>query len=293
MTSLRYKIVEGILRAVKYRDNMLKDIKSHNARHCKPPQKVAARYERQRFDGQDVWVCRPKANASTPAKAYVHIHGGGFVYGLQPMHYVSLCELSDASGAVVILPDYPLPPSASPKQIADWSLAQYLSITAQYGAENVTLGGCSAGANLALVVSQLLSHRGHTQPAAMQLWSPWIDLYTDRELSPAQNNEALITADALIPARAYYAQGRDLQDPLISPAFMDVDDLPPVHIITGQKDVLFTDIDIFAQRLKAAGKLTSYKVEPEFGHYWMFYPVPDRRPTLAYLAGLLKTQLTA
>lgn len=285
MTSLRYKLVQSVLRATKFRDNMLKDLARGYARHMKPRGKYASRFERTEFDGQAVWICTPKTTPS--GKAYVHIHGGGFVYGLQAGHYMSLCEFADKSGAVVILPDYPLPPMPA-ANIGDWCLRQYLNIVEGYGQDNVYLGGCSAGANLALVVSQLLTARGLPQPNHIQLWSPWLDLYTKRDLTPKENNETIITADALIPARENYAQNRDLQDPLISPAFMDLDDLPPVHILTGQEDVLFNDIDIFAKRLKASGKLKSYRVEPPYGHYWMFYPVPDRHKTLHAMADLLK-----
>jgi len=285
MTSLRYKLAQGMLRATKFRDNMLKDLERGHARHMKPSAKLASRFEKTEFDGQTVWTCHPKSGAT--GKAYLHIHGGGFVYGLQAGHYMSLCELADMSEAVVIVPDYPLPPTSA-ADMGDWSLRQYLSIAKEYGQENISLGGCSAGANLVLVVSQLLSTGGHAQPNHIQLWSPWLDLYTKRDLTPKENNETIITADALIPARENYAQGRDLQDPLISPAFMDISNLPPTHILTGGKDVLFTDIDIFAQRLKAASKLTSYRIEADYGHYWMFYPVPDRRPTLQAMADLLR-----
>ena len=284
MTSLRYKLIQTLLRATNFRDSMLKDLKRGNPRHMKPQGKYAQHFTRHEFDGQAVWICTPKSNPS--GKAYVHLHGGGFVYGLQAGHYMSLSELADKSGAVVILPDYPLPP-VSAADIGDWCLRQYLNAAEDYGQDNVYLGGCSAGANLAMVVSQLLTARGLPQPVHIQLWSPWLDLYTKRDLTPKENNEALITADALIPARENYAQNRDLKDPLISPAFMDLNGLPPVHILTGQKDILFKDIDIFAQRLKAAANLGDYRIEPPYGHYWMFYPVPDRHRSLTHMAGLL------
>jgi len=285
MTSLRYKLAQGFLRATKYRNNMLKDLERGISRGVPPKGKYIERFKAEVFDGHKVWTCKPRTKPT--GKVYIHIHGGAFVYGLLPLHYMSLSELADQSGAIVILPDYPLPPK-TPAEIGDWSLRQYLSVAERYGAENLSLGGCSAGANLALVVSQLLSQGGHVQPQQIQLWSPWLDLHTRRELSARENNEALISADLLVPARENYAQGRDFKDPLISPAFMDVSDLPPTHILTGGQDVLFPDIEIFADKLKAAGKLTSYRVEPDYGHYWMFYPVPDRHPTLAHMASLLR-----
>ena len=285
MTSIRYKLAQGVLRATNYRDNMLKDLERGNARHMRPAKKYADRFERTEFEGQAVWTCKPKS--APTGKAYVHLHGGGFVYGLQAGHYMSLCEFADKSGAIVILPDYPLPP-ATPEQMGDWSLRQYLSAVEQYGQDSISLGGCSAGANLALVVSQLLAAGGHAQPNHIQLWSPWLDLYTQRDLTPKENNEALLTTAALVPARENYAKDRDLKDPLISPAFMELTDLPPVHVLAGQKDLLFTDIEIFSTRLKAAGKLASYRAEPKYGHYWMFYPVPDRHKTLEAMAKILR-----
>jgi len=146
MTSLRYKFAQAILRATNYRDNMLKDLTRGHARHTRPRKKYASRFARTEFDGQAVWTCAPNSNPT--GKVYVHIHGGGFVYGLQAGHYMSLCELADKSGSIVVVPDYPLPP-ISAADMGDWSLRQYLSVVEQYGQENVSLGGCSAGANMA------------------------------------------------------------------------------------------------------------------------------------------------
>ena len=79
----------------------------------------------------------------------------------------------------------------------------------------------------------------------------------------------------------------DRDDPLISPALADISKLPEVHIITGEQDILFPEISEFVGKAKAAGKLASLISEPEYGHYWMFYPVPDRHKTLKQIAAIL------
>jgi len=81
---------------------------------------------------------------------------------------------------------------------------------------------------------------------------------------------------------------RDASDPLLSPIFADLKDLSDLHIFTGQKDLLYPQIEAFAQKAKEAGILKTYQTEPEFGHYWMFYPTKDRHRTISETAEILK-----
>ena len=58
-------------------------------------------------------------------------------------------------------------------------------------------------------------------------------------------------------------------------------------IFTGEKDLLHPQIMKFAEAMKPAGKLRKLATYGEFGHYWMFYPTPDRESTLAELAEII------
>ena len=287
--SLRYKALTGLLRATRFRFRMLRDAPAGRTRCTVPRGRDAKRWVRGEFDGRAVWTCHPVSGPT--GQVYVHMHGGGYVYGLLPTHYSALREVCDHADVSVILPDYPLPPNARAPQIIDWADRSVASAVDRYGLGNVTLGGCSAGGNLALAVLQSRAARGEANPAHTVLWSPWLDLTPfDTPPTKADDYEALISPFALEPAVAAYIgdSGMDRTDPLISPANMSLGGVGTLHIVTGERDVLFPAIDVFAERARAAGVLGHYQREPELGHYWMFYPVPDRHPTLRQIAGWLR-----
>ena len=283
--SFAYKALESILRLTKTRNRMLKDAARGEQRNEIPKGKLAKRWEPAEFEGRVVWICHPKGGETQ--KVYVHEHGGGYVYGLMGLHFTSLSELCDYAGMTVILPDYPLPPQARAPEIMDWADRHFSSVVECYGLENVSLGGCSAGANLALAILQRRVARGDANPKTVALWSPWLKL-TSAETPPtkADDYEAVITPFGLEPAvNAYIGDsGMDRADPLISPLFADLSNLPPLKIITGAKDILYPAIAEFAEKAKAEGRLAEYRVEADYGHYWMFYPVKDRHPTLKLIA---------
>ncbi len=287
-TSLRYRAIQALLRATRYRNKMLKDAVKGEQRNMRPMGKQTRRWVRAEFEGRAVWMCHP-AGGETPS-VYVHQHGGGYVYGLQSIHYMALQEVCDHAQMTVIMPDYPLPPEARAPQIIGWADRHFASVVECYGLENVNLGGCSAGGNLTLAILQTRRERGEPNPETIILWSPWVDL-TPFETPPTKEDdyEALITPFGLEPAVGAYLGDTGLKrdDPLISPELMDFTDMPKMHIVTGEQDVLFAAIDRFAQRAGAAKALGHYVKEPDYGHYWMFYPVPDRHPTLKQIASWL------
>ncbi|MEM7731118.1 MAG: alpha/beta hydrolase [Pseudomonadota bacterium] len=287
--SRRYRLVQGLLRDTGLRKRVLKDIPRGKQRNMRPKGKQARRWTRELFEGRAVWICHPQTGATD--SVYVHLHGGAYVYGIQSFHYTSLSELADYAGMTVIMPDYPLPPDAHAGEIMAWADRHFASAVECYGLDNVALGGCSAGGNLALAVLQMRYGRGDTHPDTVVLWSPWMDL-TEADAPPtdADDYEALISPYALEPAVGAYIADSGLKrsDPRVSPIHADLSSLPPLHIVTGQRDILHPEIDAFARRAEAAGTLRDYVVEPEYGHYWMFYPVPDRHPTLRQIAAWLR-----
>jgi len=267
---------------------MIKDAAEGEQRNSVPKGKQAKRWQQAEFDGRNVWICHP-LGGETP-RVYVHEHGGGYVYGIAPIFFTSLQEVADHASMTVILPDYPLPPQAHAGDIIDWADRHFASVVERYGLENVALGGCSAGGNLALAILQKRIERGDKNPETLILWSPWLDLTpANHPPTKEKDTEALITPFGLEPAVEAYLgdSGMDRADPLISPAFADLSAMPTLNIVTGEQDILHPDIAKFAEKARASGKLGRYITEPDYGHYWMYYPVPDRHKTLKQIAAML------
>jgi acetyl esterase/lipase len=284
MPSLKYKLFEGLLLLTGQRNRIFNDLEKPSIRSVGPKKKYKDRFVKTEFQGEPVLTVHPKSGPSQ--KRYVHYHGGAYVYRLMDIHYPTITELADESGVTIILPDYPIYPNSA-QQMHDWSYAHLEALIAAYGLENIAIGGCSAGGNLAMALLQMRKKAGLENPKNTILWSPWVDL-TMAEYAVAHNpKEALLTVKGIVAAGQRFTKGRDPKDPLLSPVFADMNGLSDFHIFTGQKDLLYPDIARFAEKAKEAGVLKSYVVEPNLGHYWMFYPTKERHETIAETAGLL------
>ena len=274
MTTLRYKLFEKIMGWSGAGRSIAKAVAGDMVRHATPK---GSRWTRDEFQGRAVWTCAPKANAT--GRVYVHQHGGAYVLGLNAVQFETFARLADMSGATIHLPDYPLPPEQTAEGIIAFAKAHYAAVVEKHGSENVKLGGDSAGANLALAIS-------HGQPngSPLLLLSPWVDLDMAGMPDDIPNREILLQPESLRAAGKIYAGDMDTRGSLISPIFANPNDYPAVEIFTGELDLLYPQIMAFADRMSDAGKVAKLATYGEFGHYWMFYPVPDRESTLVELA---------
>lgn len=285
MTSLKYKLFEGVLRLLKKRDEIFEDLEKPFIRSVPPKKKYANRFIKTEFQGEPVLTVHPKSGPSQ--KQYVHYHGGAYVYRLLDIHYPTFAELADESGLSVIIPDYPVRPKTT-QDMHEWTYAHLESLVAEQGIENITIGGCSAGGNLALAMLQMRRDAGLSNPEDTILWSPWVDLTMAEDAVAHNEKEALLTVKGIVAAGQRFTVGRDPEEPLLSPIFANLIGLSNLHIFTGQKDLLFPQIEIFAEKAKEAGALKTYITEPDLGHYWMFYPTRERHKTIRETAELLK-----
>jgi len=280
MTTIRYRLFETLLRLTGAGQTIAKGLKRGNIPSEAVPSKLAKRWTKSEFQGRDIFTCRPAGKGA--GRVYVHQHGGAYVLGLNRLHFSMFKKLADLSGVTIILPDYPLPPEASAPEIIDWATAHYASVVEARGAGYVGLGGDSAGGNLALAISQKMKIE-----KPLLLLSPWVDLDASDMLDDIANEEILLDPISLKAAGHRYAGPLSPRDPLISPIYANPADMADVKIFAGEKDLLFGHIMTFADRMKKAGKLTKLATYGEFGHYWMFYPTPDRDSTLVELAASL------
>jgi acetyl esterase/lipase len=281
MTTLQYKIFEFLMKASGASRTIGKGLEGGNVPSVNVPSKLRKRWVKSEFQGRDIFTCRPAG--TDVGRVYVHQHGGAYVIGLIDLHFAMFTKLADMSGVTIILPDYPMPPDMDAPGIIDWATAHYETVVAKYGAQDVVLGGDSAGGNLALAISQKTSAEG-----PLVLLSPWVNL--DIADIPDENDseEFLLDPVAMKTAASRYAEALGAKSPLISPIYADPNDLPDVTIFTGEKDPLYGDIVAFSKRMKDGGKLRKIATYGEFGHYWMFYPTKDRNSTLIEIASILR-----
>jgi acetyl esterase/lipase len=285
MTTLRYKMFETILRLTKADRMLAKTMDGAPNRVAKLPGGLKNRSEQIEIDGQTVWIIHPKSGPSEAA--YVHFHGGAYILGLMSQHFGLAAQLSERAGVSVLLPDYPLAPKAEVGEITEFANRVF-----DYAAErwpSVKIGGGSAGGNLALALALHRKRESLSQPDHILLMSPWVDLEMAHPANDGPSDEVCFSdATDLRRAAKLYAGDVPVTDPRVSPTFADLSGLAPTTIVTGDVDLLHTDILAFAEKAKAAGILSKLAVYGTMGHIFMLYPTPDRESALIEMSDILK-----
>ncbi len=163
-------------------------------------------------------------------KVVLYLHGGGYCICSLDTHRGLASRLALACQARVLIIDYRLAPEHPfPAALEDALTAYQWLIDQGIPANQIVIGGDSAGGGLTLATVLSLRDAGQSLPKALFLLSPWTDLTfsgesvrTRKELDPIFGGEG----NRLEFAPSYLGVN-DPSNPLISPLFADVHGLPP------------------------------------------------------------------
>lgn len=200
----------------------------------------------------------------------VWFHGGGFVIG-QAAGYKSFgYELSKASGAKIIFPDYRLAPEDPYPAGNDDAVAVYKALLEDGLQEtDITVGGDSAGGGLAAALLVRLRDEGEPLPAGAWLSSPWCDLTNVNDSITANaDKDPIVSGDMLGMLGPLYIGNADPKDPHMSAAHADLSGLPPLLIHVGTEETLYDDSIKLAERAKAAGVEVTLEIGEEMYHIY-------------------------
>jgi acetyl esterase len=203
------------------------------------------------------------------APCLVFFHGGGWVIGDLDSHDVVCRKLADEGQLVVISVDYRLAPEHKfPAAVEDAITAtRWIADNSRQldiDASRLTVGGDSAGGNLAAVVA--ISARDGNGPdiAGQVLIYPAIDFALTHPSHREPETSLLLTHSVIRWFRDHYLTGAaDISDWRASPARAGtLIGLPPAYVLTAGADPLRDEGDEYAHRLKAAGVPVTYRTFP-------------------------------
>ncbi len=222
--------------------------------------------------------------AAEPGRTVMYFHGGGYGTFAKATYGAFVRTISLATKSAVHAPDYPLAPEHPFPAALDAGLAAYRAL-AERESGPIVLAGDSAGGGLALATVLALRDAGDDLPAGLVLFSPWLDLTHSGESFNANGpREPILThRDSIGKARAY-AAGADLDDPRVSPLFAErLAGLPPVHLLGGGDDLLVSDSDRLAERIRAEGGVVEYSRHDGLWHDFQLFGdwLPEAREATA------------
>lgn len=231
----------------------------------------------------------------TDGSVLLYFHGGGYVFGSPHTHAAMLAQLAARVGVEAVLPQYPLSPEHPFPAALNAARAAYSGLLEQgYRADQIVMGGDSAGGNLVLALLAQLVQEGADLPAGVFAFSPLTDLaYSGASFSVNAARDVVLPAERALDMMQMFLNAQDPSDPLISPVHADFTGACPVWICVGDTEILLDDTRRIVSAMQRQGVDVQMHIERDLPHVWpLFHNIlPEGRATLDQLAGWIKPLL--
>ena len=145
-----------------------------------------------------------------------------------------------------------------------------------YGARDVIVAGDSAGGNLALSLVHKLKQENRLLPRGLVLFSPWTDLTcSGKTYETRKMVDPILSKKYIEDMIQNYAQGENLDNPLISPLFGSFEGFPPTYIQVGDNEILLADAISLQKKMLRAN--VSVKLDVFKGMWHVFQMAPFKK----------------
>ena len=224
--------------------------------------------ETEEFIGRKVFIITPK-NERKSEKVILYLHGGSYVAETSSNHWRFLERLVKDTNATIILPDYPLTPKYTYKDVFTMITPLYKEIIEEVPTTNLILMGDSAGGGMSLALLEKLSQEKIEMPYKTILISPWLDVRLENpEIDKIQKYDKDLNKETLKIAGIAYAGEDGMNSYLVNPIDGDLSKLKNVTIFTGTYDILNPDVHVLEEKAQKANVELKIKEYDGAGHIW-------------------------
>ncbi len=229
-------------------------------------------------------------------RVIVQIHGGCYVLNPAEAALPEAMLISAIGGFKVIAVDYRMPPEAYYPAALDDAMTVYKAVIKKTDAKRVGLIGTSAGGALVLEMGLRAKEEKLPMPGAIASGTPMSDSTKtgDTFQTNAMLDNVLVSTEGFCDAAAaFYANGHDLRDPMISPVYGDMKGFPPTILTSGTRDLLLSNTVRVHRKLRGLGITASLQVYEGQSHaqYGRDDRIPETREAFTEIAGFLKAHL--
>lgn len=218
----------------------------------------------------------------------LYFHGGGYVFGSPRTHRAMLARLAGLTGMRACLPTYGLAPERPFPAAIDDARTAYMGLLASgVPADQIVIGGDSAGGGLVLALLGDICARGLAKPAAAFAFSPLTDLtFSGESVQTNAQSDVVLPASKGQNMAEMYLQGAEPTDPLVSPLFADFTGAPDVYLAVGDREFLLDDTNRIATRMQDQGVQVTKIIARDLPHVWPIFlgVLPEADATLTDLA---------
>ena len=219
-------------------------------------------------------------------EAILYFHGGAYMAGTIASTRPLAVDFAQATGRNVLSFEYRLAPENPYPAALEDAMAIYRHVLSLgIAANRIAFVGDSAGGGLEIATALKAREEALPLPAAIVALSPWADLtLSDESYVENKSVDPLLERRKLLRAVMFYAYGKSLMDPLISPVFADFTGFPPTMIHVGTHEVLLGD----SRKLYAAMKRDGVDAEllewEGMWHVFQVFDVPESRAAIERIA---------
>jgi len=203
-------------------------------------------------------------------RTIIYLHGGGFVFGMSAIHVAYAERLAKICKAKVLLIDYSLSPEAEfPIALNEVQLVWKKLISDGLDPAKAVIMGDSSGASLAISSALIFRDDKLPQPSCMVLFSPSVDAtFSSKSYITNSDKDIILNIYIMDFFVSSYAGDNDKTDPLISPLFADLHNLPPFLLQVGSDEVLLSECKSFVKRAKKSKVKVALIVGKGMWHNW-------------------------
>jgi epsilon-lactone hydrolase len=241
---------------------------------------------------------KPK-NWKDNGKVLVYTHGGAYTFGSANSTLGSPVLAANATGLRVISVNYTVAPFSKWNQTTDEVISVIQALKEEQGyslKDDIAMFGDSAGGGLVAGSILKMRDKGLEMPAAVVLWSPWLDLtgngdtyFTLKDADPFLSYDSFLNN-----AAGAYADPADQKNPYVSPVYGNFSKgYPPTLIQGGTREIFLSEFIRLYQALDQTDipvKLDIYEGMPHV-HQIFLYKTPESEIALSKMNDFLKTYL--
>lgn len=254
---------------------------------------------------------RPIQRGLHPLPLLIYLHGGGWTFG-SIQSCARFCSELTATGEIMVLavdyrlaPEFPYPDGLN-DCLAAWEWARKQAREWGCDPELISMGGDSAGGNLALATVLRLGAGKQPLPHSIVLFYPVVSAWNDRSSSWQNYQKGAGLDGPLMEAfNAAYCQGIDHaireeahRNPFISPSVAPdslLRAMPRTLLVAAERDILCDQGKSFYNRLKTLDVEIERREIPGSVHLFITVPGQERafRQSIEWTRRFLQTSVSA
>jgi len=259
-----------------------------------PPSAFYSRFNvtETRVNDHPYFLISPKQNARSD-KIVVFVYGGGFLLGIDFMHWNAIERIVTDLSVPVCVPLYPIYPETNLPAAITFLDEVLARLHEAYPAARIIGMGDSSGSCLLLSYCRYLTETEAPRfPDRLILVSPAqvarIDEEIQIQMRAISKSDPGISFDIVNSFPVIFNISDDDDNWFYTPLFGDFSLYPPIYVFAGTRDIFYPLVQPFVERVRLQGKTIELYTGFGMMHDWPYMPIaPESRYALGIILEII------